>query len=134
MPDIPGVAQSSDIDRPADENTQPGEFSDDWADATSEIGVADEQPINPPVSALVEIFWPLENRFFRGSVDAVTNGLLHIKYDDGDSETLKMDNENWRFSSAVVVPPPKIASEMQPLLSKMMHFFANRPFMRFEAQ
>lgn len=42
----------------------------------------------------IEIYWPLEVSFYRGTINAINNGLHRVQYDDGDVESLRLINEN----------------------------------------
>jgi len=46
----------------------------------------------------IQVWWPLEKNWFAGSVASVAEGegTMDVKYDDGDTETLKMAAERWR--------------------------------------
>lgn len=48
---------------------------------------------------LVEVFWPLDNKFYHGTVDTIhADGQCTIQYDDGDTEVLDMATETWRYT------------------------------------
>ncbi len=51
----------------------------------------------PQVGMRIEVFWPLEKKYFSGKIndyDAGTGKHL-VAYDDGDSEKLNLDKEKW---------------------------------------
>ena len=64
----------------------------------------------PSVGSRIEVYWPLENNHFPGTVQAFeTDGRAHVVYDDGDQEMLNPSDEQWRFAqnhtSGLVVQP-----------------------------
>ena len=66
-------------------------------------GIALSEPIQalPSVNDKVEVFWPKDDRHYPGTVANINNdtGKRHVKYDDGDEETLDFTQEKWRLIS-----------------------------------
>lgn len=55
----------------------------------------------PSVGDAIEVYWPDDDKFYPGKVTSFTpnTGDIHVHYDDGDQEALKIQEETWRFSS-----------------------------------
>ena len=53
----------------------------------------------PGVGDMIEVYWPLDDEFYRGTVAAINDdeNKYHINYDDGDKEVLHMPDEVWRY-------------------------------------
>ena len=52
---------------------------------------------NAPRLARRSVFWPLEQKWFRGVVDKIDGaGRATISYEDGDTETLNLKMEKWK--------------------------------------
>lgn len=86
----------------------------------------------------IEILWPLDNCFYPGVVSSVENNVHHINYEDGDAESLKLEDEEWRFgatlSSSSVFTGHSLISNEQHVLSLMLETLGNKSFMRHHAQ
>lgn len=49
----------------------------------------------------VQVWWPLDRKYYSGRVEAVIEGGRHrIAYEDGDVEDLVLASEQWRFTGA----------------------------------
>lgn len=58
---------------------------------------------NIPVAGdRISVYWPLDEQYYSGTVDAIQpNGLHTIKYDDNDVETLDLSKDTWRNETSV---------------------------------
>ena len=76
-------------------------------DAT-DMDIADEGPFETDtdlkVGAAIEVYWPLEEEFFPGTVSAYDafNKIHTVSYNDGDVEELDMSKEDWRYTSTAL--------------------------------
>ena len=63
----------------------------------------------PKVGDGTELFWPTDKQFYPGSVASYNNdiGKYDVNYDDGHKETIRLQNEKWRF---VDTEPPQPSS------------------------
>ena len=54
--------------------------------------------MNPKVGMRIEVYWPLEKKFFSGTLVEYNSGTgkYRIDYDDGDSEDLNLSKEKWK--------------------------------------
>lgn len=51
------------------------------------------------------IFWPLDNKYYLGTVDSISqHGKNLINYDDDDEETLTFNDEEWRYEQSATLP------------------------------
>ena len=70
----------------------------------------------------------------RGTVTTIYRNLHSINYDDGDQETLNLNNGTWRppdrSSSSSVYAGPKIQSNEQDVLTDIMDAVGNKSFMK----
>lgn len=94
----------------------------------------------------VEVFWPLDDTFYSGTVKHMhNNGEITVLYDDGGRERLNMDNEKWNYSanqatasSGISRPdenPEYAIEDIEPReLDRMFQYFGNKPFLRFQSQ
>lgn len=49
----------------------------------------------------LEIWWPLDRQYYRGTIAAaLSEGYHRVEYDDGDVERLYLPAEQWRFCGA----------------------------------
>ena len=86
------------------------------------------------------MYWPIDATFYPGTVSELTdNGSHVISYDDGDTESLIMSDETWRFQSSLanastISSMPTICSNEQEILSKILDTFGNKPFLLRKAQ
>ena len=75
--------------------------------------------------------------YYPGTVSEINvNGGHVISYDDGDTESLIMSNETWRFRSSVanestVSAILTICSNEQEILSKILDTFGKKLFLCF---
>jgi len=93
----------------------------------------------PSLGDTIEVYWPLESRFYPGVVSDIEDGKYNIQYDDGDVEVLEMQNENWRYQaiSANHVDthvPFEMKSSEADVLKKYYDVFGYKDFMRHQAQ
>lgn len=89
----------------------------------------------------IEVFWPLYNSFYPGTVSSITGGKHSIDYDDGDTECVDMANDEvWRFCNehstvqAATGSIVEIQSSEQADLVIMLDHFGNKPFLGHMAQ
>lgn len=55
----------------------------------------------------LEVYWPVDDKFYAGMVIALKPGFKHrIMYDDGDYETVELNKEKW-----LPMPPQKPVSQ-----------------------
>ena len=92
----------------------------------------------PSVGDRVEIFWPIDNAFYKGSVSELTPDGKHvIVYDDEDVETIMMSEENWKYESSAHAELGNfttLPSDEQRVLREIMSVFGNKSFLRHQAQ
>lgn len=50
----------------------------------------------PQRGDLIEVFWPIDDCYYRGVVTAVDDKVHRVEYADGDVETLNLEMERWR--------------------------------------
>lgn len=93
-------------------------------------------PVLPQVGDNIEVYWPLDMKYYPGTVTNVADTGYHtVSYSDGDTEDLLIDKEDWRFSSAHTVKSstitslPMLTSNEQCSLQSMLQFFGNKPFL-----
>lgn len=86
----------------------------------------------------VEIFWPIDNALYKGSVSELTpDRKLFIVYDDDDVETLLISDANWRYelsAHAELGNFTTLPSDEQSVLRELIHVFGNKSFLRHQAQ
>ncbi len=63
-------------------------------------GSAEGKEGPPQIGAEIEVWWPLDKVFYSGTVKSYNekNKTHHIKYDDGESEHLNLEDEVWRYT------------------------------------
>lgn len=93
----------------------------------------------PASGDCVKVFWPNDHILFPGIVENITeNGSHLITYDEGDVETLDLNQEAWRFSPATVPsyaePVPQVIEDLTEVLDFILKHFGNKPFMLHQAQ
>ncbi len=79
---------------------------------------------------------PLEDKYFPGTVatyDTAT-GLHGISYDDGDSETLNMEQETWRVVQSNQSNIADLSSVHNEALEVYLKTFAHKEFMIHQAK
>ncbi len=61
--------------------------------------LASENPSLPQIGQDVEVYWPLDQKFYPGVIDSIDPKTQehHITYEDGDIEKLSMQDETWRY-------------------------------------
>lgn len=65
-----------------------------------EYSTSECEPSLPRTGDCVDIFWPLDNSYYSGTVQSIDeDGKHNIEYDDGEDEVLYMREETWRFST-----------------------------------
>ena len=81
----------------------------------------DPDPFQPQVGDTIEVFWPLDMNYYQGTVTDISDSGYHtVSYDDGDTEALLINNENWRFaqtaeSNTITTLPALESNEQQSL-------------------
>lgn len=55
--------------------------------------ISDEPPLLPQLGDHLDVYWPLDNKFYPGKVISVLNNEYTIQYDDGDQEKLNLTEE-----------------------------------------
>lgn len=96
--------------------------------------------IFPAVGDSIEVFWPLDNQYYNGTVENISdNNVFTINYDDGEVENIPdMSKENWRFSSSAMLHEISatnlVVSNESEILNQLLDFFGNKPFLRYRAQ
>ena len=95
----------------------------------------------PSVGDRISVLWPLDDHFYPGTVESeAQDGLLHIQYDEGDTEQLDMTKEVWSFNDSLQASPCALPSALQvtsneeTVLTSMRDQFGNKPFLRHQAQ
>lgn len=111
------------------ESTNDGKVPDDEH-------AADDRFVLPSVGNRLEVFWPIDQSFYPGTVSAVDADGHHISYDDGDEEVLKLNDEVWRVLPAknASFPLTQLDSTEQDVLKDLFETFGNKSFMRYHAQ
>lgn len=100
---------------------------------------ANHTSTQPEVGDKIEIYWPLDNAFYPGSVVGKQDNHKTVVYDDGGIEKLDFTNETWRFESTAVLSAYssssfKVQSVMQDVLNDMLNYFGDKLFLRHQAQ
>lgn len=75
--------------------------------------------------------------YYPGTITEIDDQDRHvITYDDGDIESLTMDNEQWRYtaSASTVSGLKTLTSNSEHTLSQLLETFGNKPFMLHHAQ
>ena len=120
----PQTAENADS---RNENDQIGDFN----------GTNDE---TLPISGdRISIFWPIDNRYYTGTVQSVeSDGIRVVHYDDDDVEKLNLSTENWKYDATVSASTSgfsnTLQSNEQEVLSDMLSALGNRSFLRHQAQ
>lgn len=87
---------------------------------------------------LIEVFWPLDNIYYKGEVSDVDDGWKHtIQYDDGDQEKLDLSTETWKISTVTansIAHPALLQRNTKQVLAEMFRHLGNKSFMKFHAQ
>lgn len=60
----------------------------------------EEKKEHPQIGTTIEVWWPIDKAFYSGTVNSYDKEtkMHHIKYDDGESEKLVLDDEVWRLT------------------------------------
>lgn len=87
----------------------------------------------PIVGEKVSVYWPHMDSFYDGHVHEISGDGHIVHCDDGDVETLMLDNENWKFCSANVSTSISLKTTRVRYLSELFNF-GSRSFMKFGAQ
>ena len=98
----------------------------------------------------IEVFWPADNQFYPGTVASYNNdtGKYDVNYDDGEKETLRLQDEKWRFVDTAPPQPSNVlpandvelisGQELPRLERKLIdehhNRFENKKFMLHDAQ
>ena len=86
------------------------------------------------------MFWPLDNAYYPGVVKTVSDGMHHVAYDDGDTETLNISSETWRFTDRdshaknAVASLVELSSAEQNDLKDLLEHFGNKSFLGYMAE
>lgn len=91
----------------------------------------------PSVGEPVEIYWPLDRKYYPGKVHEVTDGMYNIKYDDGETETQHMAKDNCRYpaiSSNTIQAPLEMQSSEPNVLKQYLDVLGYKDFMLHQAQ
>ena len=84
--------QTALLGQPANYQSTSG-HDDEFADVNQRTSIQGDR---------VEIYWPLDDRFYPGCVeDVLANGDHVIMYDDNDQETAKLCDETWHFGQTL---------------------------------
>lgn len=99
----------------------------------------DDDAVRPQVGNLTEVFWPLYMQYYSGTISEITDSCQNVlTYDDGDTESLQINNEQWRFFSTIsgskIYSLPALESNEEQQLQKVFEYFGNKPFLRHHAQ
>ena len=106
---------------------------------TDDDNDTNSDPVQPQVGDAIEVFWPMDSQYYPGSVTEISDSGYHtVTYDDGDTEALLINEENWRFAntlqSSTVTSLPMLESNEQTSVGRIFDFFGNKPFLRHQAQ
>ena len=95
----PQTAENADS---RNENDQIGDFN----------GTNDE---TLPISGdRISIFWPIDNRYYTGTVQSVeSDGIRVVHYDDDDVEKLNLSTENWKYDATVSASTSGFSNTLQ---------------------
>ena len=123
-----------------DEEVTSDTSNDITPDCDDQTFDSDPAPIAPVIGDNIQVFWPLDSTYYPGTITDISDTGYHtVAYDDGDSEALLINEENWRFSrttlsSATTHSLPRLPSSEQQTLQLLLDTFGNKPFMRHHAQ
>lgn len=85
------------------------------------------------VSDCVEVYWPGDDVYYPSVFEEITTDDKHtVQYDDGDSETLDINGEQWRYInllSAKVSYLPRFESEKPKVLKEILNYIGDKPFL-----
>lgn len=87
----------------------------------------------------VEIYWPLDDRYYAGQVrDILNDGRHFIVYDDDDDEKLFLESETWRFEHAASANQieliKSLESNEQEVLNSLLDAFGMKPFLLHQCE
>lgn len=87
----------------------------------------------PALGARIEVLWPDDDAFYPGVIEKITDGGQHVvSYDDGEHETLKMAEENWRPCDTIeanFTNFPTLKSVSPSVLCEMHEALGNKPLL-----
>lgn len=131
--------QDSDNNVQSEDNNHQHSTGDFDMDSDSEQLYTAEDNQLPETGERVEIFWPLENQFFSGTIGNVhEDGTRDVHYDDDDFEVLNLDTENWKLETTASALQAgfeyTLHSNEQDVLSNMVDKLGHKPFLRHHAQ
>lgn len=93
---------------------------------------------SPVLGDRLEVFWPLDDSYYPGTVTEITDDGCHVvDYDDGNSEKLNLSVENWRSSSILSASYsgfPSLQSDSFEVLQAMLETIGQKPIMLHHAQ
>ena len=95
---------------------------------TDDENDTNSDPVQPQVGDAIEVLWPMDSQYYRGSVTEISDSVYHtVTYDDGDTEALLINEENWRFANTLqnstVTSLPMLESNEQTSVGKIFDFF-----------
>lgn len=126
-PSADGEDETVDIDDPV----VSGDDDDDISDFSS-------PQHTPSIGDRIEVYWPLDDKFYPGEVRKITRGGKYtVVYDDNEKEKIDIDKERWRFAAPLTAAssiPMTLKSSEQELLQSMMKVLGQRPFLLHHAQ
>jgi len=92
----------------------------------------------PSIGEKIEVYWPLEAQFYPGTVNSIEDDKVVVHYDDGDTETLEMEKENWRYphitSNRASLDNFEMKSSEAEVLKQYHRVFGYKDFMAYQAQ
>ncbi len=108
-------------------------------DQSSGHTLTNEEMPQPKEGDRIQVFWPLDNRYYTGTVSKIGRlGKVNVTYDDGEKETLKLENETWKYdsndascSNANIMP--RLQSNTKEVLQQIMRDLGNRSFLLHHA-
>lgn len=92
----------------------------------------------------MSIYWPIDNQYYDGRIISAENNVqLNIQYNDGDVESIDLNNEDWKLYKSLAENSSMVtnsATELQvdfstsEVLSSMVEEFVNKPFLKHQSQ
>lgn len=94
--------------------------------------------ITPIVGENIEVYWPLDDQYYPGTIGNIDEGKYTVNYDDGEVEILDMQEEIWKYQegngSTMATSNLRITSNEQDVLNSMQNIFGNKPFLKYQCQ
>ena len=140
--DIVSIATINDVN-----GTKADESSDGASMDVTDFS-SDERRL-PSEGDRIQVFWPLDNAYYSGEVINVNDdGNYMVLYDDEETETVKITDEQWRYEADVpqenlgtdtlqggaLEVVKTLTSNHQEVIQSMMDKLGQRPFMYHHAQ